>query len=174
MKTSIHLFIATFSLTLSSLVFAENYNVDEVRVYKTQHRMEMLFEGKVTKVYKVMLGRGGMGPKRQEGDKLVPEGKYTLDYKNPYSSFYRSIHITYPNADDRERARKMGVKPGSEIFLHGMPNYYTEMQAILDPKALEIAFPLIDWTAGCVAVSNAEITEIWDNVEVPLPITIFH
>lgn len=170
------LMIKFFGLTLLTFNFAlaADYNVDEVRVYKTRHRMEMLYEGKVTKVYTVMLGRGGMAPKRQEGDKRVPEGKYILDYKNPYSKFYRSIHITYPNREDIERARQMGVNPGGEIFLHGMPNYYTDLQELLTEDALNIAFPLIDWTAGCVAVSNKEMQEIWDNVEVPTPITIFH
>lgn len=161
-------------LVCINFAFAADYNVDEVRVYKTRHRMEMLYDGKVTKVYAVMLGKGGMAPKRQEGDKRVPEGKYILDYKNPYSKFYRSIHITYPNKEDIERARELGVNPGGEIFLHGMPNYYTDLQGILTQEALNIAFPMIDWTAGCVAVSNKEMQEIWENIEVPTPITIFH
>ena len=101
----IKIFITFLILTIN-FAFATDYKVDEVRIYKTRHRMEMLFEGKVTRVYTVMLGRGGMAPKRQEGDKRVPEGKYILDFKNPYSSFYRSIHITYPNEEDIERARK--------------------------------------------------------------------
>ena len=119
MKT---LILFTF-LLISNQLHSAVYKVDSIRVYKSQHKMEMLFKGEVTKVYKVMLGRGGMGPKRQQGDLLVPEGKYFLDYKNPNSNFYRSIHITYPNREDIDRAAQMGLNPGSEIFIHGMPNY---------------------------------------------------
>lgn len=155
------LFLTFFTVNCAK---AGSYNVDEVRVYKTKHRMEMLFEGKITKVYSVMLGRGGIEPKIQEGDKLVPEGKYILDYKNPHSKFNRSIHISYPNKDDVERAKKLGVKPGGDIMIHGMPEFLFD----------DISFPMLDWTAGCVAVSNGEILEIWDNLEVPMPITIFH
>jgi murein L,D-transpeptidase YafK len=162
MKNIIKLIISL--LLTVNCAFAASYNVDEVRVYKTKHRMEMLFEGKVTKVYSVMLGRGGIGQKTQEGDKLVPEGKYTLDFKNPYSKFFRSIHINYPNRDDVERAKKLGVKPGGDIFIHGMPEFLFG----------ELMLSLLDWTAGCVAISNSEMLEIWDNLDVPVTITIFH
>lgn len=155
MKTILAILIALFSTTL----LAAEYKVDEVRVYKLKHRMEMLFQGKVTKVYTVMLGRGGMGPKVQEGDKKVPEGEYILDAKNPYSSFYKSIHISYPNQADIDRANELGVNPGFDIFIHGMPRFGNRKG---------------DWTAGCIAVQNWEMQEIWDNLEVPIKITIFH
>ena len=155
MKVLIAFILFSFTLFAS----AAEYKVDEVRVYKLKHRMEMLFEGKITKVYNVMLGRGGMAPKRQEGDKRVPEGEYILDLKNPYSKFYRSIHISYPNEDDIKRAEDMGVNPGNEIFIHGQPKIFK---------------PSGDWTAGCIAVTNNEMAEIWHNIEVPVKITIFH
>lgn len=174
MKTII---IFTF-LILSTQLYSAQYEVDSVRVYKTKHRMEMLFQGEVTKVYTVMLGRGGMAPKRQEGDKRVPEGEYLLDYKNPYSKFYRSIHITYPNQDDIDRAAQMGVNPGFDIFIHGMPNYYTSLSMIMDDQSLDLLFTNRgDWTAGCIAVENYEMKEIWDNMEIefaPVPIVIYH
>lgn len=134
----------------------------------------MLFEGKVVKKYTVMLGRGGLAPKRQEGDNLVPEGKYVLDYKNPYSKFYRSIHISYPNKEDIERAKKAGVKPGFDIFVHGMPNFLTDYDSTPDGDKVNELLGLKDWTAGCIAVTNAEMAEIFQTVEVPIPITIFH
>lgn len=165
-------------LSLSNQLFSAEYEVDSVRVYKLKHRMDMMFQGKVTKSYTVMLGRGGMAPKRQEGDKRVPEGEYELDYKNPYSSFYRSIHITYPNQDDIERAKKMGVNPGFDIFLHGMPNYYSTLDLVMDDGSMDLLFQNRgDWTAGCIAVENYQMKEIWDNMEVefaPIPITIYH
>jgi murein L,D-transpeptidase YafK len=168
MKTKIFFALILLTNFLANFAFAENYNVDEVRVYKTRHRMEMLFDGKITKVYTVMLGRGGMAPKVQEGDKRVPEGKYILDFKNPHSKFYRSIHISYPNAVDIERAKKLGVKPGGDIFVHGMPNYFVE------PDDIDSILPKVDWTAGCIAVTNSEMADIWDSVDVPVPITIFN
>ena len=171
-------FITFIILALSHSIYSAEYKVDSVRVYKTQHRMEMLYKGEVTKVYTVMLGRGGMGPKRQEGDKLVPEGEYELDYKNPQSSFFRSIHITYPNLEDIDRAKQMGVNPGFDIFLHGMPNYYSSMSMIMDDESMELLFRKRgDWTAGCIAVENDQMLEIWDNLDVDraaIPITIFH
>lgn len=170
MKTFLAILLTFTSTTLMATI----YNVDEVRVYKTKHRMEMLFEGNITKVYTVMLGRGGMAPKRQEGDKLVPEGEYILDYKNPYSNFYRSIHLTYPNADDIKRAKEMGVNPGFDIFVHGMPRFYSDLDEILDERIMNLIFKKGDWTAGCIAVQNYEMQEIWDSVEVPTPITIYH
>ena len=160
--------ISALILFTSFAANASNYNVDEVRVYKSKHRMEMLFEGKITQTYTVMLGRGGVGPKAKKGDNLVPEGKYTLDYKNPHSKYYRSIHISYPNKIDLERAKKLGVNPGGDIFIHGMPNLLSE----IDPDAQTI-IPLFDWTAGCIAVINRSMTDIWDNLDVPLPITIY-
>ena len=171
MKTVFVIFFILISTSLNAAI----YEVDEVRVYKTKHKMEMLYQGNVTKVYTVMLGRGGMAPKKQEGDKLVPEGQYILDYKNPYSNFYRSIHLTYPNPDDIKRAQEMGVNPGFDIFIHGMPKWYSDLETILDERIMNFLYKKKgDWTAGCIAVQNYEMQEIWDNVEVPTPITIYH
>lgn len=161
-------------LLLTTVAMAASYDVDEVRVFKTKHKMEMLYKGKVTKVYSVMLGRGGMEPKRQEGDLRVPEGKYILDYKNPYSNFYRSIHISYPNKEDIERAKKAGVKPGGDIMIHGMPNILTEFDPSPEGETVDKMLSILDWTAGCVAVTNSEMTEIYQNIEVPIKIEIFH
>ena len=183
MKTIFALMVMMTSLSSLSqeLPFA-SYPVDEVRVYKTKHRMQMLADGKVMKTYKVMLGRGGMDPKRKEGDNLVPEGQYILDFRNPNSKFYKSVHISYPNAEDIERARREGVNPGGDIFVHGMPNNLVEIDDVLrdlglegiDQDTVDTWFPRIDWTAGCVAVKNDEMEEIWQNVKVPTPISIFH
>jgi murein L,D-transpeptidase YafK len=179
--------ILSMLVMMTSTLFAQDlaptqYQVDEIQVYKSKHRMHMMFEGKITKTYKVMLGRGGMDPKRKEGDNLVPEGNYDLDYRNPQSKFYKSLHISYPNAYDIERARREGVKPGGDIFVHGMPNNLLEIDDVLtdlglegiDDETVSILFPRIDWTAGCVAVKNDEMEEIWQNVQVPTKFTIYH
>ena len=165
MKICIISIIAFFSISL----FANE--IDEVRVYKSKHRMDMLFNGKVVKSYRVMLGRGGKGPKQKKGDNLVPEGQYVLDYKNPYSLFYKSIHISYPNDEDIRRAYEQGVDPGGDIMIHGYPNNPSRLFKFLNKIGL---IRLIDWTAGCLSVNDNQIDEIFENIEVPIPITIFH
>ncbi len=155
--------------------------VDEVKVYKKKHVMELLYHGQIIKKYKVMLGRGGLKPKREEGDLRVPEGKYVLDYKNPESKFYRSLHISYPNEEDIERARRDGVEPGGNVMIHGLPNTDSEILEWLREKAIKIKnrkilskiLPKFDWTKGCIAVSDTEMKEIFDSISPPIPITIF-
>jgi murein L,D-transpeptidase YafK len=155
--------------------------IDEVKVYKSKHRMDLLFQTKIIKSYKVMLGSGGSGAKIQKDDRLVPEGKYFLDEKNPNSKYHRSIHITYPNEDDIKRAQDLGVDPGGEIFIHGLPNTKSSFVKwirnvgvkIKDKTNSRIILKKLDWTKGCVAVSDQEIEEIFDNMPLPTPITIY-
>lgn len=151
--------IFLFVLTILSVASAESYNVDEVRVYKSKNRMQMLYKGEITKEYYVMLGKGGYKPKEREGDNRVPEGTYTLDFKNAYSKFFRSIQISYPNEADILRAQEGGYDPGGEIFIHGKPRFGKKLKG--------------NWTRGCIALENWQMKEIWENVEVPTPITIF-
>jgi murein L,D-transpeptidase YafK len=161
-------------LILISLFFTLNLSaqeIDEVRVYKSKHRMDMLAHGKVIKSYRVMLGRGGKSPKRKQGDHKVPEGQYMLDYKNTESLFYKSIHVSYPNEDDLRRAHEAGVDPGGDIMIHGYPNHPKAIFKFLRKLGL---IKKIDWTAGCMAVDNQQMEEIFNNIEVPIPITIFH
>ncbi len=165
MKKIVFLFV----FSLAQLLHAQD--IDEVHVYKSKHQLNLISAGKVVKSYSVMLGRGGRGPKRQEGDLLVPEGKYFLDFKNPESLFHKSIHISYPNEDDLRRANEDGVDPGGDIMIHGYPNYPKPFFKFLRKIGL---IKKIDWTAGCVALDNQEMEEIFENLEVPLPITIYH
>jgi murein L,D-transpeptidase YafK len=93
-----------------------------------------------------------VGGKEREGDHKVPEGEYTIDSKNPHSRFHLALHISYPNAADRERARKAGFKPGGHIEFHGLENKYAWVAGL---------HRQLDWTDGCIAVTNAELEEIW-------------
>jgi murein L,D-transpeptidase YafK len=77
--------------------------------------MTLLRQGKVLKTYKVALSTVPVGAKEHAGDHKVPEGQYTIDAKNPHSKFHLALHISYPNAVDRERARKLGSAPGGNI-----------------------------------------------------------
>ena len=109
----------------------------------------------------IQLGDAPIGHKQFEGDEKTPEGRYTLDYGNPDSSYHLSLHISYPNAADLLASRKLGVPPGGDIFIHGLPNGW--------PAAVA---PKVDWTLGCIALDNAEIAEIWSLVPDGTPIRI--
>lgn len=137
--------------------------VSEVLVRKKQRRLYLLAGEEVVRSYRIGLGSNPSGHKLYEGDKRTPEGKYTLDWRNPYSDFYKSIHISYPNEDDRELASAWGLDPGGSIMIHGLPNEVGDMG---------FAYLGLDWTDGCIAVSNEEMDEIWNLVADGTPIRI--
>jgi murein L,D-transpeptidase YafK len=93
-----------------------------------------------------------VGKKQQQGDGRTPEGEYRLDYRNPNSSFHNALHISYPQSDDVAIARKLGVNPGGLVMVHGMKNGFGWLGRLAR---------VIDWTDGCVAVTNREMDEIW-------------
>ena len=128
---------------------------DHVVVRKKERTLELLSRGKVIKTYKVALGGDPVGPKTRQGDHKTPEGLYILNSRNAHSQFYKSIHVSYPNEHDRVLARKNGVSPGGDVFVHGLPNGYGTIGS---------AHRLRDWTDGCIAVTNEEIDEIWKAV----------
>jgi murein L,D-transpeptidase YafK len=118
--------------------------------------MELIHAGQVIKSYKVALGGEPVGPKTRQGDHRTPEGVYLIDGRNAHSQFHRSLHISYPSATDRERARRLGVATGRDIYIHGLPNGYGFVGS---------AHRARDWTDGCIAVTDAEIEEIWRLVD---------
>ncbi len=130
-------------------------HADRVVVLKKERTLELFSQGKVIKTYKVALGGDPSGPKTRQGDHKTPEGIYILDSRNAHSQFYKSIHISYPSEHDRALARKNGVSPGGDVFVHGLPNGF---------GAIGAAHRLRDWTDGCIAVTNEEIDEIWKAV----------
>ena len=101
-----------------------------------------------------------MGRKRFEGDGRMPEGSYVIDRRNPDSMFHLSIGISYPNAADTAYAAAQGQDPGGDIFVHGGP------RRGIDPVGVR------DWTAGCIAVTDREIEEIYAMVRDGTPIAI--
>jgi murein L,D-transpeptidase YafK len=136
---------------------------DYVVVSKKERSLTLMSQGRIVKTYKVALGSVPVGPKSKQGDHMTPEGKYILDRRNPQSRFYRSIHISYPNEQDREHARQLGIAPGGDIFVHGLPNGFGWLGA---------SHRLKDWTDGCIAVTNVEMDEIWQSVPDGTPIEI--
>ena len=136
---------------------------DRVIVLKTERKLILMHAGQQLKTYSIALGSEPVGPKTRLGDHRTPEGVYVLDRRNPKSSFYRAIHISYPDARDRARAQRLGVSPGGDIFLHGLPNRYGWIGKAHRAK---------DWTDGCIAVTNREMDEIWRLVPDGTPIEI--
>lgn len=126
---------------------------DQVVVRKSERKLQLLSDGKVFREYRISLGDAPVGHKIQEGDERTPEGDYYLDWRNPNSSFYKSIHVSYPNQRDRAFAKMVGVNPGGMIMVHGQPNHAT--------KAAMAHYATRDWTDGCIAVQNHEMDEIW-------------
>lgn len=136
---------------------------DRVYVDKSERKLHLLNEGQVMRTYDISLGKNPVGDKREEGDLRTPEGDYVLDWRNPTSDFFMSMHISYPNSQDRQEARRRGVNPGSMIMIHGLPN---------DAEATRSDYLYEDWTDGCIAVSNQAMIDIWLSVPDNTPITI--
>jgi murein L,D-transpeptidase YafK len=136
---------------------------DKVLVIKSEKRMYLVKNNIRYRDYRISLGKNPIGHKQKQGDKRTPEGRYILDYKNPFSSYYKSIHISYPNSKDRAAARKKGWDPGGYIMIHGQPNGYGWTGFVSQ---------FYDWTDGCIALPNSDMDEIWDTVKMGTPIEI--
>ena len=145
---------ATCAVTLQAQ--AEK-SVDRIVIEKSAHIMTLYRGGSTVHKYKVALGAQPVGPKERQGDHKTPEGDYTVDRKNAQSIFHLALHISYPNSDDRERAKKLGANPGGDVEIHGLEKKYAYLGALHRQS---------DWTDGCIAVTNAEIEEIWKIVPV--------
>jgi murein L,D-transpeptidase YafK len=129
-----------------------NTTVDRILVEKTARKLSILRNGKLIKTYRVALGRNPVGAKEEEGDMKTPEGTYQIDGRNPKSDYHLALHVSYPSEKDNTRAGRRGVNAGSDIMIHGLPNGKGWMGA---------AHRQIDWTAGCIAVTDEEIEELW-------------
>src|SRR5690554_3422408 len=136
---------------------------DSVLVIKSKRKLYLLKDGEVLREFDIALGLMPNGPKQREGDFRTPEGKYVLEARNPSSDYFLSIKISYPNAEDRARARAAGVDPGGQIMIHGLPN---------NPRRDEKSYLGWDWTDGCIAVSNSDMIDIWLMTQVSTPIEI--
>src|SRR5262245_40096972 len=125
--------------------------------------MLLLREQRVLRDYEVSLGTNPSGPKRHQGDGRTPEGSYRIDSRVVKSRFYRALHISYPNADDRAFARRAGLDPGGDVMIHGLPNGEGWVGEV---------HRAYDWTNGCIAVADDEMREIWELVDDGTPIEI--
>jgi tetratricopeptide (TPR) repeat protein len=138
--------------TLEEKIFAlRTEPADKVLIEKKDRRLTLLSKGEVIKTYKIALGGNPVGPKERQGDKKTPEGTYIIDSRNRDSGYHLSLHISYPNEKDKMRAKVLGVSPGGDIMIHGIKNGLSWVGGF---------HAEIDWTKGCIAVTDEEMEEI--------------
>jgi murein L,D-transpeptidase YafK len=136
---------------------------DKVLVRKGERRLYLLRQDRVIAEYPVRLGLNPHGPKKMEGDFRTPEGRYRLVRRNPRSDFFLSIQVSYPSAEDSAVAKEAGFEPGGLIMIHGQPNV---------PRKSPEFYASRDWTDGCIALSNADMIDVWLRTELGIPIEI--
>ena len=124
---------------------------DKILIEKKERRLTLLSRGEALKTYKIALGENPIGPKERQGDNKTPEGTYVIDSRNKDSGYHLSLRISYPNEKDKKRARELGVSPGGDIMIHGIKNGFSWVGD---------SHTEVDWTKGCIAVTDEEIEEI--------------
>jgi murein L,D-transpeptidase YafK len=137
--------------------------IDMIIVNKKNRLMALYKNYILIKQYKIALGSSPIGHKLKEGDGKTPEGRYTIVSKNAKSAYHLSLKISYPSKNDVANARKNGNNPGGDIMIHGLKKEFSWLGKF---------HRFIDWTRGCIAVSNEEIEEIYDAVTIGVPVEI--
>ena len=137
--------------------------VDKIVVYKSKRELLAYSNGELIKTYLIALGPAPTGHKEFQGDMKTPEGMYVINGKNPNSSYHKNLGISYPNAEDRANAKRLGKPPGGDIKIHGLPN---------GSGSIGKLHRLQDWTWGCIAVTDEEIDELYSAVAIGTPIEI--
>lgn len=135
--------------------------IDSLLVQKSERTLTIFSKRKKIKTYKIALGQQPIGKKQFEGDGKTPEGLYFIDDKNAASKFHKNLNVSYPNTDDIKFAAANGKSAGDDIKIHGLPNSFNAKSYIIT-----------DWTAGCIALNNNEIDELYKHVKLGSPILI--
>ena len=158
--------LSIFPLSAVALLFAwanapylrlsEGTRGDRLVIEKGKRLMHLYAGDKELKSYPISLGREPEGAKTREGDGKTPEGIYRVSEHKKDSSCHRALRVSYPDEHDRALADKMGVNPGGNIMIHGLLNGLGWIGR---------AHRWVDWTAGCIAVTNPEMDELFDVVE---------
>ena len=143
--------------------FPVGTTADLLVLEKTAHKLSVYAHGLMLRTYRVSLGRGGLDAKLREEDRRTPEGRYFIDRHNPSSGFHKALHVSYPSPADVARAKAGGYRPGGEIMIHGIRNGL---------GWLGRAHLLVDWTAGCIALTDAEIDDLYPIVPDGTPIEL--
>lgn len=166
MSNSLKMLLAAagFASLLSLAAYASvDQKADQVIVDKSERKLYLLKDQRVLRTMDVSLGLVPEGDKSYEGDFRTPEGRYRLEDRNPESDFFLSIRISYPSPSDRREARSQGLDPGGMIMIHGQPN---------NPRHDPDYYRNTDWTDGCIAVSDADMVDIWLMTQRNTPIEI--
>lgn len=158
----ISVFILLTAIFMPTIIYSAEM-ADMVLVIKSESKLYLIKNQKNIKEYHVVFGANPKGHKLKEGDERTPEGEYILDYKKSGSSFYKAIHISYPNKQDKQKAKSAGVNPGCCIMIHGQKNGLGWFSWISQR---------FNWTNGCIAVTNSDMDEIWQSVNIGIPIKI--
>jgi murein L,D-transpeptidase YafK len=156
------IFLAVITVALVALIYVYAHHVwnplptgitiDRILIEKSARKLSVFANNKKLKTYRVALGRNPVGPKQREGDYKTPEGIYKIDSRNPQSNFHLALHISYPSDKDKARAAERGANAGFDIMIHGIQNGRGWIGAF---------HRLTDWTAGCIAVTDEEMEELW-------------
>ena len=136
---------------------------DSVVIEKRAHRLTLYHMGRVLRSYSVALGADPAADKVRAGDRRTPEGLFSIEARNPFSLYYLALRISYPDARHRQKAQQLGVAPGGDIMIHGLPN---------GRRKVGKDHRISDWTNGCIALTDEEMDEIWNAVPVGTPVEI--
>lgn len=139
------------------------FKATKVLVFKEARTLQLLAHDTVKYECSISLGHNPVGAKQQQGDRKTPEGHYFLDYRNEKTLYYKAIHISYPNQTDRENARKASVSPGGDVMIHGIKKGWGWIGRL---------HLILDWTLGCIAVTNHDMDVIWNATKNGAPIEI--
>ena len=159
-RTAIVLLAVVLALVCVTYLYAHHVwdplptgtKIDRIVIEKSPRKLSLFVNGKSLKSYRVALGCNPIGAKQEEGDNKTPEGVYRIDGRNPQSNFHLALHVSYPSDEDKVHAAERGVSAGFDIMIHGIRNGRGWIGAF---------HRLSDWTAGCIALTDEEIEELW-------------
>ncbi len=169
MKKGLRILIPTFIVSLLVYYYYEGgkiekgTKIDKIIVNKSARELNTYSKGEIIKTFKISIGKNSIGRKEFEGDYKTPEGIYSISSKGPHKLFHKYLYVSYPNKNDILNAKKHRKDVGGQILIHGLHKSYT---------ALGKFHRLMDWTKGCMGITNKEIDELYDAVDVGTPIQI--
>jgi murein L,D-transpeptidase YafK len=161
---SITLFSATIYYFYKDTEIQNGIKIDKIVVYKSQRALLAYSNGVLIKKFKISIGKNPIGKKEIKDDFKTPEGKYFISMKGPHPLYHKYLYVSYPNKSDILHAKALNKNPGGEILIHGIHKKYVYAGKF---------HRLVDWTKGCMALTNNEIEDLYNAVNVNTPIEIY-